>query len=371
MKVIHFIENIHKASGGVTNYLQLLTKVLKEEVEIVIATEFTDQPADFDGVRIEYFNCRLSQILQLHTKFETFLISEQPDIVHINGIWTPQNWIFQNAAQKLSIKVVISPHGMLEPYILQRHAWKKKIALFLYQNKAMRRADFIHATAESELDQIRKLGYNQEARIIPNGVDLNDIIEKNEWFSKNQKNQKKQILFLSRIHPKKGIEFLIDAISELNKQNIRILIAGEGDANYIDSLKARCKKLCMENTIQFLGGVYGQAKWELYKNSDLFVLPTFSENFGIVIAEALGTGIPVITTTGTPWKELITYRCGWWIDLNKENLKKALNEAIDMAPTDLAELGKNGRKLIHKKYDIQQVAKSMKTFYDQVLNSKV
>lgn len=367
MKVIHFIESIHKSSGGVTAYLQVLSKELKNDIDIIIATNYTNQPAEFKDIRIEYIDCHLSKFLNWKNDFNRFIKIENPDIVHINGIWTPQNWIFQNEAQKLGIKVILSPHGMLEPYILQRNAWKKKLALALYQNKAVRRAKFIHVTAESELDQIRKLGYKQEARIIPNGVDMNNIVEKNEWSSKNDK---KQILFLSRIHPIKGIEFLIDVVSVLNKENIRVLIAGEGDAYYIEKLKARCKRLYLEDTVQFIGGIYGQAKWELYRDSDLFVLPTYSENFGIVIAEALATGIPVITTTGTPWKELTTYRCGWWIELDKENLKRALNEAIDMEPENLAELGRNGRKLIHEKFDIKHVAKSMKTFYNQVLNSK-
>lgn len=366
MKVIHFIETIHKSSGGVTAYLQVLSKELKNDIEIIIATNYTDQPADFTDIRIEYFDCRLSKILKWENDFNSFIKIEKPDIVHINGIWTPQNWIFQNAAQKLGINVIISPHGMLYSTILKRNFLKKKIAMFLYQDTAIKKADFLLLTSESEYDQIRKLGYTQKHMIIPNGVNLKEIRQK---IGRISNKNFLQILFLSRIHPHKGIEYLIDALAEINKKRIKMFIAGEGDSKYIETLKLRCQRLGLENIVQFLGGIYGPEKWELYKNSDLFVLPSQSENFGIVIAEALATGIPVITTTGTPWRELNTYRCGWWIDLNKENIKKALNEVIDMEPANLAEMGRNGRILIHKKYDIQQVAKSMKTFYFTVLNS--
>ena len=361
IKVLHFLTSIDKLAGGTTNYLQLLINPLSEMAEVVVVTGISAQPESIPGAKICFVDLSLARWIAMQHDFARLLQKEQPDLVHLNGIWNPQVWLFQREAQRLGIKTVLSPHGMLEPWILSRHPLKKKASLFLYQDGSVKRADYLHATAQQELDNIRKLGYGQEAVIIPNGIDISAVKEKREWG-----NKVKKILYLSRVHPKKGIELLIEAVSRLKETELEITIAGEGDALYIESLKKIALKKGVNRYFHFMGGVYGTAKWELYHNADLFVLPTHSENFGIVIAEALATGIPVITTTGTPWQELQTCRCGWWIDLNVDNLKDAIEEAIHTPIQELKAMGQRGRKLVEEKYEIQAVAKDMLKFYQQI-----
>lgn len=361
MKVIHFIGSIDKLAGGTTAYMQLLAKELQHYTELIIAAGMSEKPVKIEGVKTHFFDISLKNALNWEKEFTAFLKLEKPDLVHINGIWMPQLWIFQKAAQKQDIKVILTPHGMLEPYILNRHPLKKKIALALYQDKAIKRANIIHATANSELQQIQKLGYNQQAAIIPNGVDLSEINTSKNW--ENKSNQTFNILFLSRVHPKKGIEFLINAIAQIKNPKIQITIAGEGNLEYINSLKKLSKSQNVDNQFNFIGGIYGNKKWELYQNSDLFVLPTYSENFGIVIAEALAVGLPVITTTGTPWNELNDFNCGWWIDLTVENLVNTINHASGKNIDELKIMGENGQKLIKEKYDIKAIAKQFYELY--------
>jgi len=365
MKIIHFIRSIDKTAGGTAAYMQLLAKELKNHVELVIVTQQSDIPVEIDKASLRCFNMSLYRWFTLKNDFLTVLKNEKPNIVHINGIWNPQNFLFQQIAQKLGITVVLSPHGMLEPYILQRHPWKKKIALALYQHKTIQSANFMHATATEELHNIKKLGYTQSATIIPNGIDISEIQPKSKEAYKPIKN----ILFLSRVHPKKGIEFLIKAISQLQNDEIHVTIAGEGDASYIESLKSYTKQCNIANQFSFIGGVYANQKWDLYSASDLFILPTFSENFGIVIAEALAKGIPVITTKGTPWQELETEHCGWWIDLSTENLLDAIKKAINKTPNELYEMGSRGRKLIEKNYDIKAIVQQFIQFYNTIETS--
>lgn len=365
MKVIHFIAAIDKTAGGTTAYMQLLSAEMKNLIELVVVAGTSPTPVDLPGVRVQFFNPNLARWFSVEKEFVKFLKDEQPDLVHINGIWTPYNCLFQKEAWRMGIKVILSPHGMLEPYILNRHPLKKGIGLALYQDKAINNADFLHVTAQSELNQVRKLGYHQPAAIIPNGIDLSEVKQKTDWNTSPAKN----MLFLSRVHPKKGIELLIEAVAQLKSDQLKVIIAGEGDPVYVESLKKLASQKGVSHLFDFVGGVYGNQKWELFQKADLFVLPTYSENFGIVIAEALATGIPVITTTGTPWKELETYLCGWWIELSATNLTKALAEAINTSSEDLKAMGLRGRKLVAEKYSVESVSGKMKILYDWILNN--
>lgn len=300
----------------------------------------------------------------MKTKWIELLNTIHPDIIHVNCCWLPQCAWAQLWAQQLGYKVVLTPHGMLEPWIMARHYWTKKLpALLLYQKKAIVKANYIHATAESEKNNLLNLGYNNKIEVIANGIDVDSIQIKSTW----KKN--KTLLFLSRIHVKKGIEFLLDAIAVLKEQlqGYIIYIAGEGEASYIQVLKEKAQSLGIDNLISFCGGIYGEKKWKLFRQADLFILPTYSENFGIVVAEALASGTPVITTKGTPWEELETEHCGWWTEIGSEPTINALISFLSCTEKELEQMGKNGRQLIERKYSAQKMAEDMITLYQKVI----
>ena len=247
---------------------------------------------------------------------------------------------------------------MLEPWILADKPWKKKIGLFLYQKQAIINANYLLATAQMEQDNILKLGFSNPITIIPNGIDLSEI-KKDKTLYGTQK-----IVFLSRIHPKKGIEFLLEAWRNSETEGWKLEIAGNGDPIYIESLSQSAKDLA---NVSFVGPQYKEAKWDFLRSADVMVLPTYSENFGIVVAEALAVGVPVITTNGTPWEELDTNECGWWIELSVANLEIALKTVFHTPVQQLEIMGTNGRKLIAAKYDIKVVAKQMLKLYQKTL----
>ncbi len=358
MKVIHFIASVDKGGGGTTEYMRLLSKALKDDITLIIATGVSEEPITIDGVAIKFFNTSMFRWFSMLNEFRFFLKNEKPDIVHINGIWSPQNWGFQKVAQELKIKVVLSPHGMLESWILEHNPMKKKIALFLFQNKAIETVDILHATAQMEEDSIRKLGYDNPITIIPNGIDLSDVKEIKTYYGT------KKIVFLSRIHPKKGIEILLEAWRNIETKGWTLEIAGNGDTAYIENLSQSAQDL---KNVFFVGAMYEESKWNFLRSADVMVLPTHSENFGIVVAESLAVGVPVVTTTGTPWEDLKSYNCGWWIDLSVENLKATLLKIFNTPEDVLATMGDNGKKLVKEKYDIQAIGKNMVELYNTIL----
>lgn len=357
MKVIHYIASIDKSGGGTTEYMRLLSKALNKDTSFIIATGISKHPINIDGVSVKFFNGNILRWFSLIKEFRAFLENEKPDIVHINGIWSPQNWGFQKAAQELKIKVVLSPHGMLESWIIQHNPLKKQIALFLFQHNAIKKADHIHATAQMEKDSIRKLKFNNSITIIPNGIDLSEL-ESNKKRYGEQK-----MIFLSRIHPKKGIEILLEAWRNIDTKDWTLEIAGNGDEDYIFSLIEIAQDL---DNVHFVGALYEEEKWEFLRSADVMVLPTHSENFGIVVAEALAVGVPVITTTGTPWQDLENYDCGWWIDLSVENLKSTLLNVFNTSTNKLETMGNNGKNLVKEKYDIKAIGKNMIELYNTI-----
>lgn len=366
MKVLHYIPSIDRSSGGVGSYMQLLSKELGELVELHVITHQSENDLQLKKCHVHYISRCWWQPRKVKKQFIKIMNRVNPDVFHVNTCWFPiaaYTAIWNH--KELHVPMVYSPHGMLEPWILKRNYWLKKLpALMLYQRKALRVANVLHATADSEKDNLLRLGYNKNVEVVANGIDVDGIDLKISW------RRSRKILFLSRVHIKKGINFLIDAVSALRNEfaDYTITIAGEGDDSYIDDLKrfAQEKNVC--HLFEFVGGIYGNKKWDLYQRSDLFVLPTHSENFGIVVAEALASGTPVITTKGTPWEDLETYHCGWWTEIGTEGTVGALKDFLQKDEKELEEMGRKGRKLIEEKYSNKKIAKDMVKLYESLIN---
>ena len=360
MRVIHYIPSIDRESGGVGSYMQLMAKSLGELVELHVVTHASDHELMLENCQL-YYMAHCTSYVKMKKQWNTLLNDIDPHVVHINSCWQPESAFVQKWASNMGYKTVYTPHGMLEPWILHRHYWTRKVpALLLYQKASIKGADVIHATSECERQNLLSLGYNKNVVVIPNGIDVRQIEVKDGW------EKKRTLLFLSRIHVKKGIELLIYAVAALKEEmnGYQVLIAGEGDADYIAELKDLAQKKGVNDMVQFIGGVYGDAKWELYRKADVFVLPTHSENFGIVVAEALASGTPVITTTGTPWCELNTKQCGWWVPCSQDEITNAVHSAIKSTDVELKIMGQKGRQLIEERYSVESVAMRMKSLYE-------
>lgn len=363
MKIIHYIPSIDRMAGGISTYMQVLAKPLGTMAEVHIMTHASENPLPME-------NCKVHDIPRYRPfsgvwkkAVVDLLDSVRPDIVHVNCCWVPDCAAVQRIAQKRGYKVVLTPHGMLEPWIIKRHYWTRKVpALWLYQKAAVQRADCVQATAESERDNLLKLGYNSNIKVVRLGIDAESIEMKRSW------KKSRQILFLSRVHVKKGINFLVEAADVLRNelQGYKILVAGEGDADYVEAMKRMICDRGLQDIVQLIGGVYGDEKWRLFQTSDFFVLPTHSENFGLAIAESLASGTPVITTVGTPWSDLNSSEAGAWIEIGTEPLVETLRRFLSLSEDELETMGRNGRKLIETKYSAHVMAEQMMEVYKSV-----
>lgn len=364
MKIIHYIPSIDRTAGGTSTYMQVLAKGLGELAEVHIITHVSENPLAMENCMVHYVP-EYNPFKGSWRKRVTEMMEEvRPDIVHVNCCWMPACAVVQHIAQKHGYKVVLTPHGMLEPWIIKRHYWTRKVpALLLYQKAAVRKADCIQSTAESECDNLLKLGYNKNIKVVRLGIDADGIEMKRSW------KKTRQILFLSRVHVKKGINFLIEAAAVLRSELLgyKILVAGEGDADYVAEMKRMIADNGLQDIVQLVGGVYGDEKWRLFQTSDFFVLPTHSENFGLAIAESLASGTPVITTVGTPWNDLNDSNSGAWIEIGTQPLVETLRRFLALSDDELEAMGRNGRRLIEEKYSAHVMAKEMMEVYETLI----
>jgi len=369
MNIFHGVASIDVANGGPSKSVSdLAICQVKQGAQVTIFTNLSSEPYLLESP-LQNLTLFFTRKKNLKKDLNSILDFQNHEFCHIHGIW--QNLVHQVVchAKVKKIPYIIAPRGMLEPWALSNGKWKKKIAMTLFQRNDLDGSSCIHTTAKMEAENVRGLGFKNPIAVIPNGINLSDYPLKKQ---DGNNSDKRTLLFLSRIHPKKGIEILLEAwqlIDRKLRQNWQIEIAGNGESRYIASLQnlINDKKLLNVNIV---GPYYGNAKIDAYHRASVFVLPTYSENFGVVIAEALACGVPVITTNGAPWKEINTCDAGFWIDIGVKPLVKALTEVMSLSESELLQMGCNGRKLVENNYSIESVTNKLNQLYRWILEEK-
>ncbi len=286
------------------------------------------------------------------------------DIFHTNGLWMFPNVTPLKIAKKNGRKCVLSPRGTTNKEALKYSKIKKFFFYNFFQKDILRKVDLIHVTSKDELNDVRKLGLNQPVAIIPNGIDIPEI-----KYKKDRKIFK--LIYLGRIHPKKGLENTIQAWSSVEKffPNWIFEIAGLGEKKYEDKIKKLILNV-QSKSIRFIGPVYGEDKVKFIQTSDILIMPSYNENFGMVVAEALSNNIPVICGINTPWQKVVKIKCGWHIPNDTISIKNNFLKVFKMSKNSLNKKGMNGRLWMEKDYGWKQVAKKMLLSYEWLISKK-
>ncbi len=280
------------------------------------------------------------------------------DVIHNHGIWLAPNIQAQWSAREAGAPFVCSPRGMLSREALAFSSWRKRVVWLLAQEAALRNAACLHATSEGELADIRICGLRAPVAVVPNGVDVPDLSPRSEG------DGSRTLLSLGRLHPKKGLDVLLQAWSRVQDHHPawRLRLVGPAERDQDKVLLALASQLGLER-FSLEGPVYGARKTALYQQAELFVLATRNENFGLTVAEALAAGTPVICSKGAPWPQLEARGCGWWTDHGAEPLAAALDVAMSSAPTELEAMGRRGREWMIQQYSWARAAADMMQVY--------
>ena len=292
------------------------------------------------------------------------VLDQGADIVHVHGIWLAANHAACAAARRRGLPYVVSAHGMLMPWAFGHRAWKKRLPWLAYQRADLMRATAVLATSEAEADSIRGYGFPGATVTVPHGLAVPP------WEAPRNGVAPRKVVFLGRLHPIKGLMNLVDAWAAVRglpgTSDWQLVLAGPDEGGFQSELMARIRKHGIEDAVTFTGALDERQKWDLYRQADLSVLPSFTENFGLVVLESLACGVPVIATRGTPWQVLETERCGWWVDVGADALARALREAMALTDDDRQAMGRRGRALVASRFAWDRIAGDLAAVYEGI-----
>ncbi len=357
---IHVVPSVdEKASGPSYTVVRLCEALIEvgENVTLAVlhsnAGSACERQAFVRSFPVRYWPRRLCISPEMHRWLQGQVNSGGSNLVHSHSLWEMPNVYPGWVTRHTGVPLIVSPRGTLSSWALNRSKWVKRVFWPLVQGPAICHAACFHATAESEYDDIRRLGFRQPVAIIPNGIDLATPRERGPG-------KRKKLLFLGRIHPTKGVDILLRAWLAVARRfpEWDLRIVGPDNDGYLNRMQRLAIDLAIPR-VDFAGSVYGEAKARAYQEADLFVLPTHSENFGMVVAEALASGIPAIVSRGAPWQQLEVKGAGWWIDIGVDPLVACLDKALACSPANLAQRGVRGREWMEAEFSWMRVGAMM------------
>ncbi|HEY0151749.1 MAG TPA: glycosyltransferase [Longimicrobium sp.] len=292
-------------------------------------------------------------------------------VLHQHGIWQAFSRVTLRWREQLRRPTVVAPHGSLGTAVLAYSPWKKALARLAYEGRNLAGASCLHATAAGELRELRELGFRNPVAVLPNGVSeswLSSVGDAARFRSAHGLPADERILlYISRIHRKKGLLTLVEAFAR-NRRPLdgwTLVVAGPGyDPPYLAAVEAMIAEEGLASRVRLVGELRGAGRRDAFAAAELMVLPSVNENFGLVVAEALGVGVPVITTRGVvAWELLEAERIGWWVHPDLASLEEALLSAGRLGPAELAAMGGRGRALILRDYRWGPIARRTLELY--------
>jgi glycosyltransferase involved in cell wall biosynthesis len=367
MRVLQVVPSVHEPAAGTTTALLGLCATLARrglDVELHTLAPLPDEaPSGYRAVAHPRWPVVRRLGVSPALGRAVMDAATRADVVHNHGLWMLPNLQAAWAAQHARRPLVCSVHGMLAPWALARSRGRKTLASVLGQRWALEQAACLHATCEAERDEIRRYGLRQPVAVVPFGVELPEVAPRTA-----PRRGPRRLLFLARLHPKKGLDVLLRAWRAVQEAHPgwELTVCGPDEGGHRADMERLAARLGARR-VAFLGPRYGADKDALLAASELFVLPTFHENFGFAVAEALAHGLPAIVTRAAPWQGLEAHHAGWWIETGPEALADCLHHALALAPTELAAMGARGQRWVGQTLRWDEVGARMEATYAWLL----
>jgi glycosyltransferase involved in cell wall biosynthesis len=380
MKIAILTGSISRQAGGTFDAIRRPTSILTTKHDVtfqVLGTHDSDTELDLSGwepLIPETFAVKGPRGFGLTPGMATALERFQPDLQHTHGLWMHYSLINHRYYAQHRTPYVISPHGMLDPWAVKNSAWKKRLIGWCFENKHLAQASCLHALCEVERDAIRAFGLKNPVCVIPNGIDLPHRYGLAAPWQGHVMTGQKVLLYLGRLHPKKGLSNLLSAWRQVadgaNRRSDWVLaLAGWDQKGHEADLRQLATVLGINQSVLFLGPQFDAAKQACYENADAFVLPSFSEGLPMTVLEAWANGLPTLMTPHCNMPEGFATEAAIRIDPTVESIAEGLERIISMNNLDRSVMGQRGLSLVEEKFTWTRVAAQMYEVYDWLLGN--
>ena len=372
MRVLHVIPSLAEQSGGPAAAIVPMCRALQTQgIEPLIVTTNEGRPQadtedllDFEGVPVRFFPVQLGASYKYSRPLATWLGKNVKDfdLVHVHAVFNHASVAAARACRGAGVPYVVRPLGTLDPWSMKQKRVRKRLFWFLFAKRLLAAAAAVHYTAAAEKTATEAyLGMNH-GYVVPLGVNLNGSTHDDSvanYFPELAREP--YILSLSRLHPKKRLDELIEAFQSLGDQRWRLVIAGDGPADYLSFLNQKARG---SERISFTGWVEGKRKEALMRGASLFVLPSRHENFGLSVVEAMACSVPVMVTPQVNLaREIDSAQAGWVVAF------KELSNGLAVVMEDNGERLRRGKVAYEyaKRYSWDKVGTDLADFYRQIL----
>lgn len=379
MKVLYLTSYGGKKAGGLFTTMTSIIPIISSyniDVELMCLDEDNQDELEenYGKIKIHTYKSSSLPILKQY-EYSSELLKKienvKPDIIHIQGIWLYYSFAaYKYMQSNPNCKIIIQPHGMLDEWAVQNSRWKKRIIGALFENRNLNSASCIHALCKQEYKSIRNYGIHAPIAVLPNGININK-----DHNIRTVSSAKKTLLYIGRIHPKKGLRELIEALSIIKNRlpdffkNWSIKIAGWDQHNFQKELENKVVEAELENYVTFLGPVFGKNKSIELSNADAFILSSHSEGLPMTVLEAWSYSLPVVMTDFCNLPEGFTHNAAIKVDPSPESIFEGLIKLNKLSKTELALMGNNGYNLVSEEFQWDKIALDTIKLYEYLLGN--
>ncbi len=372
---LQVLSHVDPQFGGIASSVPQMSRATEAlggyECPIAGFCDAREQTPTEDLARVERFSSgrmRWTLDQNLRHRFRETIRAVQG--VHIHGVWEPHCAVAAAAARVCKRPYIISAHGMLEHWALRQKRIRKALYAALVEARNLQRATCLRALTPDEVNDYRRVGLANPIAIVPTGVEVpRGITGHLFWEMYPQLAGRRIVLFLGRIHQKKGLPLLLQAWERVAKRadDVHLVIAGPDSDGTLSSLEALVESLGLRSCVTFTGMLDIEHKWSALRAAGLFVLPSYSEGFSVAVLEALAMGVPVIVTDACHIPEVLGHNCGWVIEPEIKQLEGSLREFLQLPPEEAVRMGERGRDLVEERFRWPVIGKQMAEVYDWML----
>ncbi len=388
MRIIHVIPSLAPRGGGPPKaVIEMCRQLLRQGQTVEIYTTDADGPNSLDvptarpvvtrGVQVTYFSATHNEYYKVSLDLAHALKSNvrRYDLVHIHGIYQFSATTAAYYCRKYNIPYVLRPHGALDPYIYRRHRFLKWPYEVLFERRNLEAASAVHFTTLEEMELARSLGLRFNGAVVPLGLEIDDNTLPDDGIVDSawpELDGEKVVLFLGRVNFKKGLDILAKAFGKVRRRrrDVHLVIAGPDNDGYEAQVREWLADEDALDAVTFPGMVLGARKAALLKRADLFVLSSYSENFGIAVVEAMAAAVPVVISNRVNiWREIDGARAGLVVNPDAEEVANAMLTALDN-PQLAKKMGERGRRLARDGFSWQTAGKQLVCLYEQIVSRR-